>query len=70
MKFELSEKEVENFNKFREEMDAKYTDEEQYCGAAGGFYKISFIMTGLGDIVIASTIKGDEKDITDWDLFG
>ncbi len=69
MKFELSEKEIENFKEFQKEMDEKYTDEEQYCGAAGGFYSITFNLTGLGDIVTASTIKGDEKDITDWDLF-
>jgi hypothetical protein len=50
-------------------MEEKYTEEEKYCGAAGGFYSISFVLTGLGNVVIASTIKGDERNITDWDLF-
>ncbi len=69
MKFELSNKEVESYRNFQKKMDEKYTADEQYCGAAGGFYKISFIPTGLGNIVIASTIKGDEENITDFDLF-
>ncbi len=70
MNFSLSKKEKENYIAFVEEMEKKYSDEERYCGAAGGFYKITFTMTGLGNIVTVSTIKGDERDITDWDNFG
>ena len=69
MNFELSEKEIENFENFKKEMNEKYSSDEQYCGAIGGFYKITFIPTGLGNIVIAGTINGDETDITDYDLF-
>lgn len=70
MKFELSEKEKENYIAFTQEMEKKYSSEEGYCGALGGFYKISFVMTSIGNMVIVSTIKGDEADITDWDNFG
>jgi tRNA G37 N-methylase TrmD len=69
MKFELSKVELWNWRNFQQEMEEKYVEEEKYCGAAGGFYKITFIPTGLGVIVEASTIKGDVRDITDWDLF-
>ncbi len=69
MKFELSDKEIENYENFQKTMEEKYTYDERYCGAVGGFYKITFVPTGLGNIVIASTIKGDEEDITDYDLF-
>lgn len=69
MKFELSNKEVENWKNFQLDMEKKYSVDERYCGAAGGFYQISFTPTGIGTIVTATTIKGDERDITDWDLF-
>lgn len=69
MKFKLSDKEIENYKNFQDKMDMKYSNDEQYCGAVGGFYKLSFIPTGLGNIVIVNTIKGDEEDITDYDLF-
>ncbi len=69
MKFELSKKEIENFENFQKKMNKKYSSKERYVGAAGGFYTISFIPTGLGNIVIVSTTKEDKEDITDYDLF-
>ena len=50
-------------------MQEKYTEEERYCGAIGGFYTISFSPTGLGNMVSVKTLKGDEEDITDFDLW-
>lgn len=69
MNFELSPKEIKNYKKFRKEMDKKYSDEDQYCGAIGGFFSITFTPTGLGNIITVTTIKGDSEDITDYDLF-
>jgi len=67
--FELSDKEIEKWHNFQKKMNKKYSDKQRDCGAIGGFFEISFIPTGLGNIVIAKTALGDENDITDYDLF-
>lgn len=64
MVFELSEKEVENYENFQLEMEKRYSVDER----SGGFYQISFILTGIGYLIKVSTVYGDMRDITDYDL--
>lgn len=66
MKFELTDKEVKKYNKWKKKLPE--VDEGKF-GAAGGGYWFKFIPTGIGDIVLAGRDDVPEFDInlTDYD---
>lgn len=69
-KFLLNENELKKAKDFKKRMEKKYSYEEKYCGAVGGFYTFCFTPTGIGTVVVIKTELGDEENITDFELFG
>lgn len=66
IKFELTEKEVKRYNKWKKKLPE--IDQTKF-GAAGGGYWFKFIPTGIGDVVLAGRSDVPELDInlTDYD---
>ena len=68
MKFELSEKQLKQYNKWKKKLPK--VDEGKF-GAAGGGYWYKFIPTGIGMVVMAGRDDVPDMDInlTDYDSF-
>lgn len=61
-KFEIPEKEVEEWKDWRKEHDKVCT--QINVGAIGGRFTVSFTSTGLGDIIKIKCSCGEELDLT------
>lgn len=71
MKFELSEKELENYYKWLQcHLKEKHDGKWPYAGAAGGSISFIFTPTGLGDCISVQCNHCNEiKSITDFEAW-
>lgn len=68
MKFELNDKQVKQYNKWKKKLPKL---DEGHFGAAGGGYWFKFIPTGIGMVILAGRDDIPEHDInlTDYESF-
>lgn len=68
--FDLSETEEATFLKWADEHDktCKFADPLS-CGAIGGRLTFSFTPTGLGPIITVKCACGEEKDVSNYDMW-
>lgn len=71
LKFELNEKETQNFEKCLKEHECIHPDRKsarKACGIDGAALTISFTMTTLGNVIkVKCNACGKEEDITDYE---
>ena len=68
MIFELNEKEVELYKKWREEHEktCEWLSGKKDAGAIGGVLSIVFVMTSIGNMPKVYCTCGEKESIADW----